>query len=81
MTLKNAIIQRFSDLCDEQNMTLNDLRATGGVSRSGFDQFFNGHHKTIRVSTVETLCHRLGISLADFFCCDLFVELDPEDDE
>lgn len=76
MTLQNAIQKRITDLCEERSIPLRSLHNHCGVARSTIEGIFQ--NKNPQMTTLEKLCNGLGISLADFFCCDTFRNLDPQ---
>jgi len=78
MTLHAAIKNRIMDLCEQQNITVNRLCILSDVPSDTLSQYFEGNHQDIRFSTVCRLCEGFGISLADFFCCDTFRNLESE---
>lgn len=70
MTLQEAIQKRINDLCTERRITLNDLSISYGIPQSTLDDALL--NKDTEIATIEEICIDLGISLADFFCCDTF---------
>lgn len=78
MTLKEAIIQRILDLCDERDLTVNKLSTTCGMTQSTLNNIVNGRNKSTTVSTIKKICDGLGISITIFFNDPLFRDLEQE---
>ena len=67
MTLKEAIIQRILNLCDDHGLTLNKLSTVCGMTQSTLNNIVNGRNKSTTTSTVKKICDGLGITITDFF--------------
>ena len=78
MTLKEAIIQRILDLCDERSLTVNKLSTICGMTQSTLNNIVNGRNKSTTASTVKKICDGLGITITDFFNDPLFRDLEQE---
>lgn len=80
MTLQSAIQKRILDLCAQQGITVNRLCVLADVPQNTISLYFSQEHRDIRFSTLSRLCKGFGISIADFFCCDTFlnIESDPQ---
>lgn len=72
MTLGQAIKTRFSDLCQEQNMTISELGTISKVVPSIIDDITAGTAEHIPYQAIVQLCQGLKIQLPDFFQSDLF---------
>ena len=78
MTLKEAIIQRILNLCDEHRLTINKLSTVCGMTQSTINNIVNGRNKSTTISTVKKICDGLNITIADFFDDPLFRDLEQE---
>lgn len=75
MTLQDAIRKRVIDLCEERSISFKLLQACCGISTSTLEGIMQ--KRNTRMETIEKICDGLGITIADFFCCDTFRNLDP----
>lgn len=73
-----AIKERLLQLCDEHNTNVHALSLYSGISPSTLKSIIYGNSKNPGVVTIKILCDGLGITLAQFFDCDLFNNLDQE---
>jgi len=78
MTLKEAIIQRILNLCDDHGLTLNKLSTVCGMTQSTLNNIVNGRNKSTTTSTVKKICDGLGITITDLFDDPLFQSLEQE---
>lgn len=78
MTLKEAIIQRILDLCEERSLTVNKLSTVCGMTQSTLNNIVNGRNKSTTTSTVKKICDGLGLTITDFFDDPLFRDLEQE---
>lgn len=78
MTLKEAIIQRILDLCEERGLTVNKLSTVCGMTQSTLNNIVNGRNKSTTTSTVKKICDGLGITITNFFDDPLFQDLEQE---
>lgn len=78
MTVGEAVIKRISDLCAERGISLNKLADMSGVTQSTLNNIVSGRNKSTTVSTIKKLCDGLGITVDEFFCKELFHDLEQE---
>lgn len=78
MNISQAIIKRIEGLCQERNMTINALCNISGVTQSTVNDIMNGKTYNTGIATIKKLCDGMGISIRDFFDCDLFSNLEQE---
>ena len=78
MTVKDAVAKRFEQLCDQRGICPNELATRAGVTPSTVYSLFDPSRQSIAVVTVKKLCDGLDITLAEFFSCPLFDELEQE---
>jgi len=78
MTVGEAVRQRIVELCAERNISFNKLGTLSGVTQSTVNNIVSGRNHSTTVSTVKKLCDGLGISIDEFFHCELFADLEQE---
>lgn len=78
MQMKDAIVLKFKTLCNEKNISLNQLATLSGVTPSTVYSMMDESRKDLSVITVKKLCDGLDITISDFFDDDLFRALEQE---
>jgi len=78
MNISQAVVKRIERLCRERNLTINALSNASGVTQSTVNDIVSGTTYNTGIVTVKKLCDGLGISVRDFFDCDLFTYLEQE---
>ena len=78
MRIKPAIVQRFQQLCKEQNIKYNELATMSGVTPSTVYSMMDNTRKDLSVITVKKLCDGLNITITEFFSAPIFEELEQE---
>ena len=78
MNAKEAVVQRILDICKERNIAVNALANMSGVSPSTVYSIMGDKSRNPGVVSLKKLCDGLGISLREFFDCELFDELEQE---
>ncbi len=78
MQIKEAIVLRFQEICEQRKIKYNELATMSGVTPSTVYSMMDMRRKDISVITVKKLCDGLGISITEFFDCYLFVSLEQE---
>ena len=78
MSVKDAVVVRFRQICKERNITVNELAGCSGVTPSTAYSMMDESRRDISIVTIKKFCDGLGISLGDFFCAPCFDELDQE---
>ena len=78
MRMKEAIVRRFQQLCQEQNIKYNELATLSGVTPSTVYSMMDSRRKDVSVVTVKKLCDGLGVSIPDFFNDPIFAYLEQE---
>ena len=58
--------------------SLNKLSILSGVTQSTLNNIMSGRNHSATVSTVKKLCDGLNISVDEFFCSELFHDLEQE---
>ena len=78
MTLKEAILKRISEICDERGMTINGLATLCGITQSTLSSSYTMKNVTPSIYTIKKVCDGLGITLREFFDTDYFDSLEQE---
>ena len=78
MTVSEAVRKRIIQLCEERDISINKLSSMSGVTQSTVNNIVSGRNNSTTVSTVKKLCDGLGITIDEFFHCDLFNGLEQE---
>lgn len=78
MNISQAVVKRVEGLCRERNLTINALSNLSGVTQSTVNDIVSGTTYNTGIVTIKKLCDGLGISVRDFFDCDLFTSLEQE---
>ncbi|SHJ38591.1 helix-turn-helix domain-containing protein [Lutispora thermophila] len=76
MNISQAVIKRILELCKERNLTINALSNISGITQSTVNDIVNGKTYNTGIATIKKLCDGLGISVREFFDCDLFSNLE-----
>ena len=78
MNIGDAVKLRILELCTEHDITVNKLATVSGITQSTLNNIVSGRNNSTTVSTVKKLCDGLGISIEEFFCSELFRNLEQE---
>ena len=78
MRMKEAIVKRFRQLCQDRNIKYNELATLSGVTPSTVYSMMDSRRKDVSVITVKKLCDGLEISIPNFFNDPLFDYLEQE---
>ncbi len=78
MTVGEAVRERILQLCRERGISVNRLCNISGVSQSTVNNVVSGRNNSTTVSTIKKLCDGLEISVDEFFCPELFRDLEQE---
>lgn len=67
MGVKNAVVERFKNICSERNIKMNELAVISGVTPSSVYSMLDSKRHNISIVLIKKLCDGLDISLAEFF--------------
>lgn len=79
MTLLEATQKRITELCQINNMNINQLAIASGINPSTIRSIYKVIHKAPSSETIYYICIGFGISIKDFYDSALFKELDDND--
>lgn len=78
MRIKEAVAKRIIQLCNDHSIAINSLANSSGISPSTIYSMLNDKSKNPGVVSLQKICDGLGISIREFFNCDLFDDLEQE---
>lgn len=78
MKVKDVVVARFKNLCNSQNIKLNELATISGVTPSTVYSLMDEKRRDVSIITIKKLCDGLGISLGEFFSTEEFNSLEQE---
>lgn len=78
INIKDAIVERFRQLCGERNISYTELARLAGVTPSTVYSMLQPERRDISIVTVKKLCDGLDLSIIDFFDNEIFRSLLPE---
>ena len=78
MNVKDAVAQRFQQLCEERNIKTNELAGISGVTPSTAYSMLDPRRRDISIVTIKKFCDGLGITLGEFFSATVFDMLEQE---
>lgn len=78
MNIGEAVKLRIVELCKSQNLTVNKLATISGITQSTLNNIVSGRNISATVSTIKKICDGLNITIEEFFCSDLFRNLEQE---
>ena len=78
MTVKDAVANRFQQLCAERRIKLNELANRAGVTPSSVYSMLDPKRREVSVNLVKKLCDGLEITLGEFFSTPEFDGLEQE---
>lgn len=78
MSVKDIVVKRFVQLCNERNITINELANISGVTPSTAYSMLDENRRDISILTIKKFCDGLEITLGDFFSTDEFDNLEQE---
>ncbi len=78
MAVKDAVVKRFLDLCNERKIKPNELATLSGVTPSTVYSMLDESRRDVSVSVIKKLCDGLEITLGEFFSTKEFDSLEQE---
>lgn len=76
--IKDAVVERFQDLCRQRNIKYNELAVRSGVTPSTVYSMMDPRRRDVSIVTIKILCDGLEISLEEFFSGPEFAGLEQE---
>ena len=78
MSVKQAVVDRFQEICKQRNIKPNELANRSGVTPSSVYSMLDPRRKEVSINLIKKLCDGLEITLGEFFSAPLFDELEQE---
>ena len=78
MDIKDVIVNRFLELCNERKIKANELANISGVTPSTVYSMMDKDRRDISIRTIKKLCDGLEITLGEFFSTPEFDGLEQE---
>lgn len=78
MTVKDAVAQRFAQICRSRDMSINELATRSGVTPSTVYSMMDARRRELSITTIKKLCDGLDMTLGEFFSAEDFDRLEQE---
>lgn len=78
MAVKDAVAERFLQICSERNIKFNELATLSGVTPSTVYSMMDARRRDVSIVTIKKLCDGLEITLGEFFNTPEFDGLEQE---
>ena len=78
MDIKDAIVERFLQLCAEKGWKINELANISGVTPSTAYSMMDNTRRDVSIRTIKKFCDGLEITLGEFFSTEIFDQLEQE---
>ena len=78
MSVKDAIVSRFTSICHSREITVNELANLSGITPSTVYSMFDKSRRDVSIVTIKKLCDGLDITLKEFFDSEEFNNLEQE---
>lgn len=78
MNVKDMVVARLKQLCQQRGIALNELATNSGMTPSTVYSMVDPSRKNISIVTIKKLCDGLDITLGEFFSTKEFDELEQE---
>lgn len=78
MGVKDIVVKRFKELCEERNIKINELANLSGVTPSTAYSMMDETRRDISIITIKKFCDGLDITLGEFFSTEDFDKLEQE---
>lgn len=78
MAVKQAVVDRFLEICRQRKIKPNELANLAGVTPSTVYSMLDERRKDISIVTIKKLCDGLEITLGEFFSTAEFDALEQE---
>lgn len=76
--VKDAVVNRFVQLCAERKIHTNELAYRSGVTPSTVYSLLDKRRRDVSITTIKKLCDGLEITLGEFFSVKEFDDLEQE---
>ena len=78
MSVKDAVANRFVEICEEKGIKINELANRSGVTPSTAYSMLDKNRRDVSIVTIKKFCDGLDITLGEFFSTPIFDNLEQE---
>ncbi len=78
MGIKEAVVLRIRELCEQNKIKFNTLANESGLTPSTVYSVLDEKRKDIGILVLKKICDGLNITITEFFDTDLFRNLEQE---
>ena len=78
MPVKDAVVERFREICAERGIKWNELAVRAGVTPSSVYSMADARRRELSINLIKKLCDGLDMTLGEFFSTPMFGELEQE---
>ena len=78
MSVKDAVVNRYKEICNQRGIKFNEMANLSGVTPSTVYSMMDRRRRDISIVTIKKLCDGLEITLGEFFSAPEFDNLDQE---
>lgn len=78
MAVKDTVVERFKEICDERKIKTNELATLSGVTPSTVYSMMDSGRRDVSITVIKKLCDGLEITLGEFFSAKCFDSLEQE---
>ena len=78
MKIKDAVVERFQEICNEKNIKYNELANISGVTPSTVYSMMDKTRRDVSIITVKKLCDGLDMTLGELFSTPEFDALEQD---
>lgn len=78
MTVKDAVVLRFQQICDQRGIKTNELANISGVTPSTVYSMMDVSRRDLSIITIKKLCDGLEMTLGEFFSTPEFDAMEQE---
>ena len=78
MTVKDAVVHRFQQICEQRGMKANQLANISGITPSTVYSMMDINRRDLSIITIKKLCDGLDMTLGEFFSTPEFDSLEQE---
>lgn len=78
MNVKDMVVQRIYQLCEERSIKINELSNISGITPSTVYSAVDSKRRDISITTIKKICDGFDITLGEFFSTPEFDGLDQE---
>ena len=78
MSVKDAVANRFQEICEDRKIKPNELASKAGVTPSTVYSMLDVRRRDVSIVTIKKLCDGLEMTLGAFFSTPEFDALEQE---